>query len=128
MHKPELQYDHPVRVVALQNLEAMCEHVSGGMCHKFTVTHVGKTSASVTYSNEDEHGRARPFRMVFKAYQRAGTWGRTDTFIMLEPSRTVGETPDHGGEGWQSFLPVIDCPPMYRDADGAWHVVPAKAA
>ena len=118
---PETQFDNKVRIVSLNNLRAMCERVSGSYCHSFSVTKTTAHSVSVSYSNENEHAVARPFLMVFRAYQTKEAWGRTDTFVILDPARTVHETPDHGGEGWQCFQILLDCPTLWRDpTDERW--------
>ena len=59
------QSDQKVRVVSLTNLEAMCNRVSGVMCHRFKVTKVSRSRVHVTYSNEDEWATAHPMIAVY---------------------------------------------------------------
>ena len=116
------QQDHNVRVVALVNLEAMCENASG-ICHRFWIDKVSRSRVHVAYSNPDEYGTESPMVAIFPCYP-SGWDGDEDhnPRVVLDIMRVIGDTWD--GEGWQAFEPIVSGPKMYRAGlDGAaWHV------
>lgn len=111
------QQDHNVRVVALENLRAMCERVSGH-CHRFEITGVSKTAVRVTYSNPNEYGTEYPMTMILRAYPSDWPGDEENPRVILEEGRVIH---DNDGEGWQSFGTILDCPQLWRaSVDGAW--------
>lgn len=111
-----LQSDQKVRVVALDNLRAMCARVSG-TAHRFSVVKVSRSRVHVEYSNPDEWGREHPFVAVFPCYPSSErNEDRDNPCVVLSMMRTIGEPSDYGGEGWQAFAPVLDCPTLRRAA------------
>lgn len=108
-----IQFDNRPRVVALANLKAMCERVSG-MCHRYTVEKVTKRFVHVSYSNPDEWGSAHPMVAVFPCYL-----GNEDAVRVVLEYHDVKHDNWHG-EGWQAFECLRDCPELWRGPDGKW--------
>lgn len=104
------QYDHEVRVVSLSNLEAMCAHVSGFMCHTFKVEKVTRSRVHVSYSNEDEYARTAPMVAVFPCYPG---FESDNPNIILDFTRVLYD--NWNGYGWQAFTVLLDCPTLWRD-------------
>lgn len=106
------QYDNKQRIVALSNLRAMCKRTSG-TCHRYTVTQVTPNRVHVEYSNPDEYANEHPMTAVFPAYP----WPQ-DTpdacAVVLSVLRIIHDSWD--GEGWQGFVPLLDCPPLFRSS------------
>ena len=105
------QQDTKVRLVALDNLEAMCKHVSG-WSHTYSVVKVSRSRVHVEYSNPDEYGHQSPMVAVFPCYP--SPWGddAENPRVVLDMMRVVNDTED--GEGWQYFTPLLDCPELFR--------------
>ena len=104
------QQDSKVRLVALENLKAMCAHVSG-WAHTYQVTKITRSRVHVEYSNPDEYGNARPMTAVFPAYP--SNWpqdGADNPRVVLDPIRMYGHSPD-----WQDFYLLESCPSVWRD-------------
>lgn len=59
-----------VRIVSADQLRAMCDRASG-TAHTFALD-MGKTRATITYSNPDEYGSARPFALRLPIIQAFG--------------------------------------------------------
>lgn len=104
--------DSNKRVVALSNLEAMCERISG-TCHRYTVSNVQPHRVVVQYSNPDEYGNESPMDCYFPSWQVKG-WGHDgmDTFVVLDILRVTHD--NRNGEGWQAFQSLLDCPELFR--------------
>lgn len=100
------QHDSKKRVVALSNLRAMCERISG-TCHRFTVDAVTAHSVRVSYSNPDECGRDNPVTAVFPAYCDGA---KDNPSVVLDAIRYVNSP----GEEWQAFWALFDCPELFR--------------
>lgn len=121
-----IQYDAQARIVALSNLEAMCERQSG-MCHRFWVetTRAGKY-ARLYYSNPNEYGSDRPFYAELPIVGNvSGSVNHEGCqLVMLDTvgwGRIVGAGDSWGGEEWQAFQPILDCPQLWRDPNsGKW--------
>ena len=112
------QLDHKVRTVSLETLEAMCQHVSGSMCHKFAVESVSRSRVHVSYSNEDEWASAHPMTAVYPCFPDGRD--KDNPTVVLDLLRVIADNCD--GEGWQSFEVLRDCPTLWRDpADQAWY-------
>lgn len=109
------QEDSSQRVVALENLRAMCARISG-WAHTFEVTSVTRSRVHVTYSNPNEYGSAQPITAIYPAIPYPGE--PDNPRVLLEIMRTVGHDPD--GEGWQSFMQLHDCPTLWRSPEGKW--------
>ncbi len=104
------QFDSKIRVVALANLNAMCKRTSG-VCHRYTVTKVTPNRVHVTYSNPDEYGNESPITAEFPAYP-SDFDGKDNPTVVLHIVRLTGARGD--SEAWQSFCPLLDCPPLWR--------------
>lgn len=112
----KLQRDHKVRTVALTNLEAMCDRVSG-TCHRYNVVKVTTNRVHVEYSNPDEYGYESPMTAIFPAWPIDPQYDPDNRVVALEYLRIVGDTWD--GEGWQAFEPLRDCPELSRSGPDA---------
>ena len=110
------QQDSRVRVVALDNLEAMCSRVSG-MCHRFEVTKVSRSRVHVTYSNPDEYGADHPMIAVFPCYPSGFQGDEDNPRVILDYLRVIHDSWD--GEGWQAFEALRDCPTLWRSSPEA---------
>lgn len=101
------QFDSMKRVVALSNLEAMCEHISG-TCHKFEIVKTTANSVRVQYSNPDEYGNPEPVTAIYPA------WKDYDGMaVCLDALRYTGCT-GKNEEAWQAFYQLTDCPALSR--------------
>lgn len=121
------QADMTVRVVAVSNLEAMCERISS-TCHSFDVTKVSRSRVHVEYSNPDEFrecpfwdhsvpfvGNENPMTAVFPCYPNP--FDAENPYVILDITRVINDT--WHGEGWQAFQELIDCPQLYRSRPDA---------
>lgn len=114
------QEDSQVRIVALANLTAMVDHVTTGPCHRYRIEKVTRTRVYVSYSNPDEYGNDHPMVAVFPCLP---AWSRDDpknVRVVLDVLRVQFD--NWRGEGWQAFLPLLDCPKLWRGFDGVWRV------
>lgn len=114
------QFDSNIRVVAMSNLKAMCERVSG-VCHRFAVSKVTNNRVRVAYSNPDEWGNQHPIEAEFPCYP-SDFDGADNPSVVLHMVRLIGAKGDT--EAWQSFAPLLDCPRLWRTPHyGAdkWH-------
>lgn len=109
------QFDHSERVVALSNLEAMCERVSG-VCHRYQVAKVTTNRVHIEYSNPDEYGHERPITAVLPCWP-CSDYDQDDRVVALTLLRVLHD--DQDGEGWQSFQPLLDCPELWRSGPEA---------
>jgi hypothetical protein len=109
------QQDTNVRVVALENLKAMCNHVSR-MCHRFTITKVTDSRVHVQYSNPNEYGSEFPMTAVFPCYSLGAE--KENPSVVLDILRVNHDSWD--GEGWQAFDILLDCPRMWRNPENIW--------
>lgn len=109
------QQDHSVRIVALENLRAMCGRVSG-MCHNYHVVKVSRSRIHVEYSNPDEYGHDNPMTAVFPCYPSCWPGDEDNPRVVLDIMRVINDSWD--GEGWQAFSTLLDCPQVWRDPDG----------
>jgi hypothetical protein len=98
------QFDWTKRVVSLENLQAMCDRISG-ISHTFEVSNVSRSRVHVTYSNPDEYGRPDPVTAVFPCYPCAD-----QPCIVLDALRYVNSP----GEEWQAFEQLYACPTLWR--------------
>lgn len=108
------QFDSNKRVVSVENLKAMCAHVSG-MCHTYKVTSVSRSRVHVTYSNPDEYGQDHPMTAVYPCYPSNAPANRDDAdnpCVVLDILRVLNDNWD--GEGWQAFDLLHDCPTLWR--------------
>lgn len=105
------QQDTTVRLVALENLKAMCEHVSG-TCHRYWVERVTRSRVWVGYSNPNEYGSERPMFAVLPCFPSDFADDAENPRVLLDPLRIVHDDAD--GEGWQSFGMLWECPTLWR--------------
>lgn len=106
-----LQSDNKVRVVTLQNLEAMCDRLSG-VYHRFWVEKAGEHRVMVGYSNPDEYAAESPMFCVFPAYVDSSFYEHT-LYVVLGTILDISYD-TWNGEGWQAFTPLQDCPELFR--------------
>ena len=111
------QADMTERVVALANLIAMCNRISG-MCHKFEVVKLASHSVHVQYSNPDEYGRNEPVTAVYPAFKNSFD-GKDNPFVILHAVRYIGAT-GRNEESWQAFMQLTDCEPLFRTSSDEW--------
>jgi len=104
------QSDSKVRVVALSNLEAMCEYVSG-TCHTYEISKVSRSRIHVTYSNPNEYGYSNPMTAVFPCYPNG--FEQYNPMVVLEYLNIIHDS--WHGEGWQAFETLRDCPQLWRN-------------
>lgn len=108
-------YDHPIRVVSLANLQAMCSRVSG-TCHRYVIDGMTAHRVRVSYSNPDEYGNPCPVIAHLPTYP-----GSPDLpFVVLDPVRWTGGRKDDD-EAWQAFDVLWECPTLYPSIEtGEW--------
>jgi hypothetical protein len=116
------QQDNPVRVVALENLIAMCARNSG-VCHRYRVERITKTRVHVSYSNPDEYGNERPLVVVFPCYPSG--WpqdGADNPRVVLDIVRVYGGRDSYDREGAaDTFYLITNAPVLWRDpATSKW--------
>ena len=95
------QEDNLVRMLALDNLRAMCEEASG-VCHRYWIEKVSRSRVHVGYSNPDEYGHENPMYAVLPSFP--SSWPQDDRDnprVLVEIMRVINDTWD--GEGWQAF-------------------------
>jgi hypothetical protein len=116
----ETQQDSRARIVALANLRAMCDRVSG-VCHTFRVVNVSRSCVRVEYSNPDEYGNAEPVTALYPCYPSSFPGDRENPRVVLDATRYLGAT-GRNEESWQAFDVLTDCPELYRNGwGGEWH-------
>ena len=107
------QYDIKIRTLALTNLEAACERVSG-VCHCFKVVKVSRSRVHVQYSNPDEYGNDHP---VVGIYPCIPGFERDTPLVVLALLRVVGG----GDDAAELFYALENCPTLYWDVSkGEW--------
>lgn len=111
----ETQEDRRVRMVALVNLKAMADRVSG-TCHRYEVTKITRSRIHVTYSNPDEYGNEHPMTMVMPCIPSHWPEDEENPRVLLYCLRVIDDNWD--GEGWQAFDVLLDCPTLWRGEDG----------
>lgn len=118
----QTQFDNQTRIVALSNLEAMCQRVSG-MCHRYEVTKVSRSRVHVTYSNPNEYGSEYPMTAIFPSYPSGNDTlnHQASPCVVLDIMRVVNDSWD--GEGWQAFEVLLNCPTLYRCNETEWKTV-----
>lgn len=104
------QFDHSVRIVSLDNLEAMCKRVSG-VCHRYRVVKASRSRVTVEYSNPDEYGAEHPMLAVFPCYPSTFE-GSDNPAVVLEIMNVLHDNWD--GEGWQAFDVLLSCEKLTR--------------
>lgn len=106
--------DHRYRIVAVANLRAMCERMSG-VCHRYWVEKVSRSRVWVAYSNPNEYAVENPMYAVFPCYPNAfeGEGDRENPLVVLDFLRVINDS--WNGEGHQAFVPVTDCVRLWRD-------------
>ena len=111
------QFDWNKRVVSLENLKAMCQRVSGTMCHQFWVESVSRSRCKIGYSNENEYASEFPIYVVFPVYPSGSRKEDLENpCIILDPIRVIHNPGnDWHGEEYQAFECLFDCPTLWRD-------------
>ncbi len=99
------QQDSPVRMLALDNLRAMCETASG-MCHRYWIEKVSRSRVHIGYSNPDEWANENPMYAVLPCFPSSWQQDRGNPRVLVEIMRVINDTWD--GEGWQAFDPLWD--------------------
>ncbi len=114
------QQDNPVRMLALDNLRAMCEEASG-TCHRYWIEKVSRSRVHVGYSNPDEWANENPMYLVLPSFPSPWPEDKGNPRVLVEPMRVINDTWD--GEGHQAFDPLWD---LYatRGTGDDWKVVP----
>lgn len=116
-----VQFDGYKRVVALSNLKAMCDYVSG-VCHTYRVVKVSKQFVRVEYSNPNEYGTPNPMTAVFPLIPG---YEENMPNVVMDIVKIYNDHPDK--EGHQSFDSLLDCPQLWRDSQtGNWAPVPKR--
>lgn len=121
------QGEFKIRAVYADNLRAMCDRASG-WSHNYKVE-VGKTRATIVYSNPDEYGSPNPieFRFPIVPDQFGGETDNPVVILHLVSDRGGRDAHDRDA-AYQSLDSMILCDtPMARDAEGAWHDAPKPA-
>lgn len=106
-----IQADDEIRVVALSNLRAMCEYVSG-VCHRWHVSRITKSRVYVTYTNPDEYGTEHPVTAAFPCYPSGFAKGDDGLLIVLDVVKVTSGRDEY--DPVQFFWPIIDGPKMFR--------------
>jgi hypothetical protein len=110
-----MQFDQNPRWVSINNLRAMCERVSGCVCHQFKVEKITPRFIYVSYSNENEYATPNPMIAVFPRLD----FHKGEIGAVLEYHNIINDSWD--GEGWQAFEAIRDCPKLWRNLeDGIW--------
>lgn len=105
------QEDQKVRLVALDNLRAMCDRQSS-MCHRFWVEKVTRSRVHVAYSNPNEYGSDPPVIAVFPAIP-AENEPDNPRVLLGHCLRLLGGR-DEYDRHIDMFSPVQDCPQLWR--------------
>jgi hypothetical protein len=114
------QQDNDVRMVALENLKAMCERASG-TCHRYWIEKVTRSRVWVGYSNPNEYGTEQPFYAVFPSYPSSWREDEDNPRVVLDCLRIVGGG-DHGSI--DDFYIITDGPHLWRNPlDNTWKTV-----
>jgi hypothetical protein len=126
------QQDNQVRLVALENLHAMCERVSG-VCHRYRVERVTKTRVHVSYSNPDEYGSECPLVVVFPCYPSSFPDDKDNPRVILDVVRVYGGRDSFDRDSAaDTFYELMHEPVLWRNpTDGKWSTeeeIKAKAS
>lgn len=105
------QFDHPVRIVSLENLKALCDRASGHS-HTYRVIKVSRSRVHVEYSNPDEYGNPRPIVAVFPCYPSTFDGAENPAIVLGDCTRIIGGSEEY--DPIQSFDPIISGPVLYR--------------
>lgn len=110
----KIQSDSNVRIVALTNLFAMCDRISG-IAHIFAVRKVSPHRVLVSYSNPDEYGMDDPVIAHYPCFPSG--FDSETPLVVLSAVRYSNDT----NEAWQAFEQLTNCQQLWRDQDGkAW--------
>jgi hypothetical protein len=102
------QYDTKVRAVALENLKAMCAHISG-TCHRYRVVKVTRSRVHVEYANPDEYGREDP---IVAVYPCLPGFAPDNPIVIFTIVRVIN---DQDEDRWQDFSVLEECPTVFHD-------------
>lgn len=112
------QQDNKVRMVALDNLVAMCTRASV-IAHRFQVSKVTRSRVHVTYNNPDEYGYGCAVTAILPCFPSVWPDDAENPRVLLEPLRVVGGRDSHDQEAaYQSIEAlVLNGPTMFRAGD-----------
>lgn len=113
--RPSCILDTKSRVVSIDVLKAMCDHISG-TCHRFSVDEPKSTArfVKVYYSNPDEYGNDHPVAACYPIFNHR-MFSAVETLVVLHAARYVGCK----DEEWQAFDQLLDCEHMVYN-NGEW--------
>jgi hypothetical protein len=110
-----IQSDHPERVVALENLKNMCDRLSHIDGNIFWIDRVTRNRVYVSVTFPDRYTVTASFPCYPSPWD-----GSSNPYVVLDPVRITGDDPGDY-DPYQYFLPLLECPRLFRDADGVWH-------
>lgn len=116
----QTQQDYPIRVVALENLNAMCAYITTPT-HRWYIEKISRSRVHIGYyyPRFNEHGyEMSDGETVFVLPCYPSSWpGDTDNpRVVMHCLRTLGDP--EGEEDWDR---LTDAPVMYRDpTDNTW--------
>ena len=102
------QYDGKARVVALSNLRAMCDRVSG-VCHRYHVVKVTANRVYVEYSNPNEYGTEYPITAVYPSFP-----SDDGCFVVLDWMLRCTGAVDGDGSEEQAFDCLVTSETLWR--------------
>lgn len=111
------QQDHKIRLLALDNLEAICKRASG-WAHTFTIDKVTRSRVHVSYSNPSEYGTPNPITVVFPCYPSGWDGDEDNPRVLLDAIRVYGGREDNDREyGYQCVdAQIINAPTLFRNS------------
>src|SRR5262245_12917679 len=114
------QQDHKVRIVALDNLSAMCVSASG-WTHRYEISKVSRSRVHVEYSNPDEYGAESPVTAVFPCFPSTFPGDETNPRVVLDCVRVFGGRNEHDREaGWQAIdASIVSAPSLWRSTSSS---------
>lgn len=111
------QQDTSVRMLALENLRAMCENASG-VCHRYWIEKVSRSRVHIGYSNPDEYAHESPMFAVLPVIP--SSFPGDSPRVIVQVLRVIHDADD--GEGWQYF-DVLWTQYATHDGSGDWRVL-----
>ncbi len=110
------QQDHQERVVALVNLEAMCERASGTARQHYVITKVSRSRVHVTVDAiADEWGTSENVTAVFPCYPSGWDGDADNPRVVLDAIRITGASSLY--DPIQEFWPLLECEQLWRSPD-----------
>lgn len=116
------QFDTTIRLVSMENLDAMVRRLSDRFGMRYEITTVGSARVGVTAHSADcdDAGNETHYSVTafFKTMMYAGNIG-----VLIGDIQTIyrGERSAADSEDWQLFTPLMDCPKLWRNPkNGVW--------